>query len=326
MKRREFIAGVAAWSATSAVQAQSNRLPTIGFLGLSSAEGDGPTLIAFRRGLSEAGRTEGSNVRIESRHADGDASRINTLIADLSAVPVDVFLAPGQAVARALRRSTQTPIVAIGLPPVQSDPELFESLARPGGTLTGFASFGEEMSAKRIEFLKEIDPNVSIIGILHNATDSTFNAWGERSEASARAQGLKPRRIGLSSTSVAELRDRLRAFRADGGTALIVVRDFLTSTLRLEICRVALELGIAIIAEQREFADAGALFTYGANIPDLFRRAAGYVDRILKGDKVSELPIQLPTTFELVVNLRTAKLLRHEVPPLLLARADEVIE
>lgn len=326
MKRREFVATLLACAAPIPTLGQGRRLPTVGFLGLASAEGDQPTLTAFRRGLNEAGRIEGRNVLIEARHAGGDASRTNALIAELAAVPVDVFLSPGQAVSRALRRSTQIPIVAIGLPPLQSDPELFESLARPGGTLTGFASFGEEMSAKRIEFLKEIQPGATIIGILHNATDSTFNAWGERSEVSARAQDLKPRRIGLSSTSVTELSHKLREFRAEGGTALIVLRDFLTSTLRLEICRAALELGIAIIAEQREYAETGALFTYGANIPDLFRRAAGYVDRILKGDKVSELPIQLPTTFELVINLKTAKALGLTVPPLLLARADEVIE
>ena len=326
MRRREFIAALASWAATTPVRAQSSRLPTVGFLGLASEEGDRPTLAAFRRGLSEAGRIEGRNVRIEARHAGGDASRTNALIAELTAVPVDVFLAPGQAVARALRRSTRIPIVAIALPPVQSDPELFDSLARPGGTLTGFASFGEEMSAKRIEFLREMNPSCAIIGILHNATDATLSAWGERSQASARAQGLKPRRIGLSSTSVAELDDQLRAFRAEGGTAVIVVRDFLTSTLRLEICRAALESGIAIIAEEREYAEAGALFTYGANIPDLFRRAAGYVDRILKGDKASELPIQLPTVFELVINLKTAAALGLTVPTFLLARADEVIE
>ena len=326
MRRRAFVAALLACAAPMPTLGQGRRLPTVGFLGLASAEGDQPTLTAFRRGLNEAGRIEGRNVLIEARHAGGDASRTNALIAELAAVPVDVFLSPGQAVSRALRRSTLIPIVAIGLPPVQSDPELFETLARPGGTLTGFASFGEEMSAKRIEFLKEINPNATTVGILHNATDLTFSAWGERSEASARAQGLKATRIGLTSTSVVELNEQLRAFRAQGGSTLIVVRDFLTSTLRIEICRAALEFGIAVIAEQGEFAEAGALFTYGANIPDLFRRAAGYVDRILKGDKVSELPIQLPTTFELAINLRTAKALGLTVPPLLLARADEVIE
>jgi putative ABC transport system substrate-binding protein len=272
------------------------------------------------------GMVEGQGWQFEHRHADGDALRGAGIIRDFAALPVAVFIVPGPSAARAIRRATTIPLVAIGLPPVQSDPDLFASLARPGGSVTGFASFGEEMSAKRIEFLRETIPALSAIGVMHNAADPTFDAWGRLSEASARAQGLRVLRLPLTQRDPVALAAGMRALRQEGAQALVVVRDFLTSSMIEDITATALAEGIAVIGDQARFAHAGALFSYGANLPDLFRRAAGYVIRILRGEKPGDLPVQLPTAIEFVVNLRTARALGLTVPHPILARADEVIE
>jgi len=192
--------------------------------------------------------------------------------------------------------------------------------------VTGFSAYGEELSAKRIQMLKEVLPGLKVLGVLHNATDPTFRNWGEQTMADAKKQGLEPLRLGLTSPSVAAAEEHIGKLRAAGGGAVIVIRDFLTSTLMEDICRGGAQARIAVIGEHSDFARAGALFSYGADIADLFRRAAGYVDRILKGEKPGELPIQLPTKFELVINQRTARTLSLAIPEALLARADETIE
>jgi putative ABC transport system substrate-binding protein len=326
ISRRQLLGGLGTLAVPGASRAQTGRPVVVGFIGLASEAGDQPTLDAFRRGLAEVGRPEGPALRIVARHAGGDASRVGAMIQSLANIPVDVFLSPGPAVTRPLRMSTSIPIVAIGLPSSQSDPELFESLARPGGTLTGFASFGEELSAKRIEILKQAMPDLATVGVVHNATDRFFNEWGQRTASDAEAQGLRSIRLGLTSASPVEFQAHVDRLVAGGGKALIVVRDFLTTTMRDDICRLALAGGVAAVAEQREFAEAGALLSYGPDVQDLFRRAAGYVDRILKGERPSDLPIQLPSKLDLALNLRTAKTLRLQVPPLLLAQANDVID
>ncbi len=302
------------------------RLPVVGFVGFASTEGDAATVAAFRDGMRAQGQAEGRTWRLDHRHAGGDVARGAAIIRDLAAVPVDVFVVPGPAAARAVRRASAIPLVAVGLPPVPSDPELFASLARPGGSVTGFASFGEEMSAKRIEFLRETIPGLSAVGILHNSTDPTFDAWGRLTEDSARAQGLRAVRLGIAARDPAVLAAGMRRLREDDVRALVVVRDFLTSSLIDEIVATALAEGIAVIGDQSNYAEAGALFSYGASQADLFRRAAGYVVRILRGEKPADLPVQLPTAIEFVVNLRTARALGLALPQAILARADEVIE
>jgi len=242
------------------------RLPVVGFVGFGSAAADRPSVTAFREGMRSQGMIEGQGWQLDHRHADGDAMRGAAIIRELTALPVDVFIVPGPSAARAVRRATAIPLVAIGLPPVRSDPELFATLARPGGTVTGFASFGEEMSAKRIEFLREIIPGLGTIGVLHNAADPTSDAWGRLSEASARAQGLAVQRLPLAQRDPAVLAAAMAALRGEGGRALVVVRDFLTSSLIAEIIATAQAEGIAVIGDQARFAEAGALFSYGANV------------------------------------------------------------
>ena len=199
-------------------------------------------------------------------------------------------------------------------------------MAKPGGSLTGFSSLGEDLSVKRIELLRELLPAATVVGILHNAADPVFRDWGVQTEVSARAQGLKPLRFGLSSSSTTRPRLLLRRLRADGADAVIVIRDFLTHSLTDEIVTTSTKLGMPVLAEQAFFAQAGAIMSYGTHFPDLFRRAAAYADRIIKGERPGDLPIQLPARFELIINMRVAKALGLTMPDSLLLQADEVIE
>jgi len=326
VRRRDVLVGLAVLPVgTHALARAGGTPPRVGFLGFASEYADRPTLDAFRRGLQEQDLVEGRTILMEARHAGGDLSLATRIIEELVRKPVDVFVAPGPAAARSIRRATNIPIVAIGLP-LNGDRDLFASLAKPGGTVTGFSTFGEELSTKRIEILREVLPGTRLVGILHNMADPVFRDWGVQTEASAREQGLQPRRLGLSSGEPNEVGALLRSLRAQGGEAVIVIRDFLTATLKDEIMRTSAELGISIVAEQASFPQAGALMSYGPDIPDLFRRAAGYVARIIRGDKPGDLPIQLPTKFEFVINLRTAQRLDIPISPALLAQVDQVIE
>lgn len=328
MKRREFIklVGGAAASWPLVARAQQQRIPIVGFVGFANADVDAVTVNAFRKALVGFGHIEGRTIIVNTRSADGDVARGHAMIDELVALPVDVFLSPGPAAARAIVRKTSIPVVAVALPAVQSDPELFQSLSRPGGTVTGFSAFGEEISAKRIEMLKEIVPGLKKLGVMHNATDPTFSAWGSQTMAYAGRAGLEPVRLGLSAPSAAQLTEQINKLADDGGTAMIVIRDFLTVAMMKDICRIATDARIAVIGEHAEIARAGALFSYGADLTDLFRRAAGYVDNILKGGKPAEMPIQLPTKFELIANVKAAQMLGLTFPLSILVLADQLIE
>jgi putative ABC transport system substrate-binding protein len=330
MKRRDFLGmlgAAATWPEVALAQQDgSRRIPTVGFLGFASAAIDAAIHQPLRKALADLGYVEGRSIIVEIRTANGEIARGHAIVDEFIALPVDVLFAPGPAAARAVVRKTKIPVVAIALPAVQSDPELFQSLARPGGTLTGFAAFGEEMSAKRIAMLKEILPGLTRLGVMHNATDPTFSAWGDQTMADTEKLGIKPIRAGLTAPTPAQVTEQIRKLADAGGTAMIVIRDYMTAAMINEICRVGADMKVAVIGEQAEFAQAGALFSYGADIVDLSRRAAGYVDQILKGKKPSEMPIQLPTKFELIVNLKAAHALGLTIPPTILALSDAVIE
>jgi putative ABC transport system substrate-binding protein len=334
MRRRDFLRKVvgivgtaAAWPPLArAQQGVTPHIPIVGFVGFATPEIDNPTLRPFREALAGLGYVEGRNIIVDARSTFGDVARGHELIDEFVARPVDVLLSPGPAAARAIVSKTKIPVVAVALPAVQSDPDLFQSLARPGGSLTGFSAFGEEMSAKRIEMLREILPGLRKLGVMHNATDPTFSAWGARTMMEAKAAGIEPVRLGLSAASPAAVAEQVRVLADAGGAAMIVIRDYMTAAMLKEICRAGLDAKVAVIGEQGEFARGGALLSYGADIGDLFRRAAGYVDLILKGQKPAEMPIQLPTKFELIVNLRTASALALAIPPTILVLTDETIE
>jgi putative ABC transport system substrate-binding protein len=174
--------------------------------------------------------------------------------------------------------------------------------------------------------LKEILPGLTKLGVMHNATDPTFSAWGDQTMADTEKLGIEPIRAGLTAPTPTQVTEQIRKLAEAGGTAMIVIRDYMTAAMINDICRIGSDMKVAVIGEQAEFAQAGALFSYGADIVDLSRRAAGYVDQILKGQKPSEMPIQLPTKFELVVNLKTARALELTIPPTILVLTDQVIE
>ena len=323
--RRALLTGVAALAATRTASAQQVALPRVAFMGFATADSDAPSLAAFREGLREQGLVEGQSLIVEARHAGGNIDVATKMIDELVRLPVAVFISPGPAATRSIKRSTGIPIVGVGLPP-NGDAELFASVARPGGTLTGFSTFGEDLSAKRIDILTEVLPRSRVIGIMHNATDPIFREWGQQTADYIAKAGLSSIRMPVRTTNPLELVDHLATLKSRGGDVVIVIRDFLTHSLREEIVRGAHELGISVIAEQRLFVEIGALMSYGPDIPDLFRRAAGHVARILRGTPPGDIPIEFPTRFELALNLNTARAFGVPIPQTILARADEVID
>ncbi len=300
--------------------------PVVAFLGFATPQADHETLEALRQGLARQGLIDGSTLALEVRHASGDLAVAERYIEELIKRHTAVFVVPGPAAARLVVQRTATPVVAIGLLPTAPTGDPYGSLARPGGSVTGFSTFGEELSGKRIELLRRALPGMTMLGILHNVADPVFRHWGEATDGAARAQGLRTLRLGLTSQSDIELSQRLNELKAAGGNTLIVIRDFLTSSLMQQTCRLALDRGVATIAEHRAFAEAGALMSYGPDLPDLFARAAVYVDRILKGARPADLPIQLPTKFELAINLATAQRLGITLPRDILFAADVTID
>lgn len=327
MKRRHLLAGLASVVGQPGVLAQAQPVPRVCYLALATRQSDARSVAAFRDGMRAAGQVEGTSFLLIELYADGNLARAEAMLRAQLETPVAAFLVPGAAAARLILRLTRAiPIAAVGLHPRGGQTDLFATLAKPGGMVTGVSNFGEELAAKRVQLLKEAVPGLTTVGVLHNTTDPLFLRWGEETEVEIRAQGLAATRLGLTSTSLDALQQTLHGGRSRGVQALVVVRDFLTSALYEAISRSGREMGLAIIAEERRYPEAGALMSYGANDNDLFQRVATYVDRILKGAKPADLAIEQPTRFELVINLKTAKTLGRTIPQSLLLRADEVIQ
>ncbi len=324
--RRHAMAGIGAALMSPRLMAQQAQLPIVFFMALATPESDAASIAAFRDGMRDLGHVEGRSYQLIERYAAGDIARAQTTLREQTDRLPDVFLAPGPAAARIILRVRQTvPIVTVGLHPQGGQSDLFASLARPGGMVTGVSNIGEQLAAKRVQLLGEAMPGLKRIGVLHNTTDPVFRRWGEETEREARAQGFAAERLGLESTSTDALGKALRGAAARGVGAIVVVRDFLTSSLYRPIAQISRDIGLGVVAEERRYADAGALMSYGASDRALFRQAAGYVDRILKGAVAADMPVQQPTQFELVINLGTARALGLEIARSLLLRADEVI-
>jgi len=330
VRRRDFVTGIggATLAASSVVQAQTgDSPPVVGFLGLASRATHLDDIAAFRDGLGRRGYIDGRTIIVEDRYADGKVERFDALLDDVMSRGAGVVVVPGLAAALAIReRAPELPVVAVGLPSTVIYPDLLSSLHRPGGSVTGFSHFGEDLAIKRVELLREVVPTLATVAILHNSVDPLYRAWGEKTEEAALQQGLKTVRLGLETVSSEQLAALMEAARDAGADGLLVVRDFLTHTMMDEVVQAAADLHIGVMAEQSQYVEAGALMSYGANMPDLFRRAATYVDEILQGASPAEMPIQLATAFELVINQGTAEDLGIEIPPSILLRADEVIE
>jgi len=325
--RRAFIGALAGglMAAPRIADAQpAGKLHRIGMLETISMALNAANLEAFRQALRELGYVEGRNYIIEYRSADGRSERFPDLAAELVRLKVDVILTRGTPAVMAAKSATGAiPVVMAA----SSDPVLsgvVASLARPGGNITGLSSIVHEVSGKRLELIREVVPGVSRIAVLfimNNAAEAL--QWKETEIA---ASSL---RVQVQLLDVRKAGDFGRAFDAaikQRAGALVVGLDTLTQTNHRFIVDLAAKHRLPTIYGTREFVDAGGLMGYGVSYPDLYRRAATYVDKILKGAKPADLPVEQPTKFDLVINLKTAKALGLTIPPSLLARADEVIE
>lgn len=327
MKRREFITlvGGATIACSPAALAQQQEKPQrIGLLIPVSAEAAAANVAAFRQGLRDLGYTEGRDVELESRNADGKDDLLPGFAAELVRAGVDVILTWGTPAARAAKEATsKIPIVmaAVGDP---TETGIVQSLARPGGNITGFTSIAVEIDGKRLEFLRDIAPTLSRVGVFWNPANPLGKLLVNQTKLAADSLGLELLLIPIQE--VGQFEQASATMIREPPNGLTVNTDLLFLDNRSRILDMVAKARIPASYPFREFVDAGGLMYYGPNYPDLFRRAATYVDKILKGAAPGDLPVEPPTKFELVVNVKTAEALGLTVPQSIFGRADEVIE
>ena len=312
-------------TAVRALRAQQKAIPVIGFLNGTSPDAAAPFVAAFRQGLNESGYVDGQNAAIEYRFGEGRDDRLPALVADLVGRNVDVIVAAGGApLALAAKSATSTlPIVFTGV----GDPValgLVASLARPGGNVTGFSLLSVELTPKRLELVSELVPWAGVIALLVNPNNPQTEGVVRDVQEAARAKRveLPVLKAGVDS----EIDAAFASLVQQQVGALVVQADAFFTSRREKLVALAARDGVPAIYALREFTAAGGLISYGSSLTATYRQAGIYAGRILGGAKPADLPVQQPTTFELVVNLRTAKALGLAVPPSILARADEVIE
>jgi len=327
MKRREFITllGGAAAEWPRAARAQQQSMPVIGFLNARSLRSDSRLVTAFHQGLGETGYVQGQNVAIEYRWAEGYNDRVPALAAELVRRQVAVIVATGgNIVALAAKAVTSTiPIVfTTGGDPVLMG--LVTSLNRPGGNITGISALTGLLGAKRLEILHELVPKAAMIGVVMNPTNPNAEAYARELQEAARTRGQQIHILNASTEG--EIDIALASLVQLRAGAVLIVTDAFFTGWRDQLVALAARYAIPAIYDENRFAAAGGLITYGTNFADMYRQAGLYAGRILKGEKPADLPVVQPTKFDLVINLNTAKALGLDIPPTLLARADEVIE
>jgi putative ABC transport system substrate-binding protein len=327
VKRREFITlfgGAAAWPLAAGAQ-QAERMRRIGVLVNAGANTPDvqARLAAFRLELQKLGWTEGSNVNFDFRTADGNSGKLRKYASELIALRPDVVLAVSSLSVAALQRASQSvPIVFVTVvDPVGSG--FVESLGRPGGTTTGLAAFEYSLSSKWVELLREIAPTVARAAVLRDPGNPSGIGQFAALQVAAPSLGVDLRPIDVRDTVGME---RLLATFVQSAGGGMIVTSAGSAARRDLIIMLAAKYRLPTVYPFRSFISAGGLISYGPDLVDQYRRAAGYVDRLLKGEKPADLPVQAPTKYELVINLKTAKALSITIPPTLLARADEVIE
>jgi len=322
--RRAFITmlGGSILAAPLAAGAPPTRPPRVGILFNASPTTVTLQLEAYRRGLRELGWIEGQTVMIEYRWAEGNPDRLPALVAELVQVKVDVIVLSGTAAIRAARRATSTiPIVFVMLAdPIASG--FVQSLARPGGNMTGLASQFEELITKQLQLLKEAVPKASRVALLYHP-ESPSTVLSE-AETAARRLGLTARTLKVAGP--AEFESAFKTVRSERGEAIHLLPSPFFSAHRRKLIELATRYRLPAVYEFKNYVEDGGLMSYGPSINEMYGRTAGYVDRILKGAKPGDLPIERPTKFELVINLKTAKALGLTIPQSLLVRADEVIQ
>ena len=303
---------------------QPKKVPRIGFLGASSASVLAARIEAFRQGLRDLGYVEGKNIVIEWRSAEGKLDRLPALAAELVRLKVDVIVTTGPAPTRPAKEATSTiPIVmAFDNDPVGNG--FVASLARPGGNITGLSTLAPEISGKQLEVLKEIVPRLSRVAVLGSSTTPGNAQSLKETELAAGAFGVK-----VQYLDVRDPKDIDTAFQATGKgrtDAILVLTSPVFNPYRTEIADLAAKNRLPAIYSTLEFVEDGGLMTYGVSLTDLYRRAATYVDKILKGAKPVDLPVEQPTKFEFIINLKAAKQIGLTIPPNVLVRADKVIK
>jgi putative tryptophan/tyrosine transport system substrate-binding protein len=321
MKRREFIG----WSLAapfSAVFAQSNGQVRLGYLWVGAEGSDGQTWSGIRQGLADIGLVEGRNLAIERRYADGRVERLSALATELVKLDVAVLLTPGAVVTRAARSATETiPIVSVTNDPVGLG--LVQSLAHPGGNVTGLTiTASDQLVGKWVELLKDVTPILKKAALLYDPRPAPTFDQVARDVSTTICVEVIPFRV----TNAEEMTTALTAVETARPDGLLVSNDALLLSARSTLVAFAKNRALPAVYGQREYVDAGGLMSYATNIHDVWRRAGPIVEKILRGSKASEIPIEQPTKFQLVINLKTARALGLTVPPTLLARADEVIE
>ena len=327
MIRRTFIAALGSAAAWPVVARAQQRIPVIGYLTtVSSVAGAADLASAFRRGLAQAGFTDGRNVIIEYRHADGQTDRLPMLAGDLVSRRVDILAAMGGS-ASALAAKSATTNIPIIFTAGDADPVeagLVSSLARPGGNVTGFSFLGGKLGAKRLEVLRELVPNAKVIGVLVNPKNRSTEIDRRELETAIVGGGQQAAVIEVGPTDdLAAAFDDLAKKKVE---ALVVTADPTFTNRRTELAVLAARHILPTIYQWNLFVQVGGLMSYGTELADGFYQAGIYAGRVLKGEKPADLPVLQPTKFALAINLKTAKALGLIVPPSLLARADEVIE
>jgi putative tryptophan/tyrosine transport system substrate-binding protein len=324
MNRRAFVTGLGAVLAAplSAGAQQAGKVPRVGVLSGGSPS-DSRAGDAWRQGLRELGYVEGQTIVIEYRWAEAKYERFPRLAAELVHLRVDVIVATVAAAVRAAKHATNAiPIVMVVNDPVAAG--FVSSLARPGGNITGMSMMSPEVVGKQLELLRQVVPNISRVAVLANPTNPGNAAQLRQAEVVARTLGMQLHPLEAQSPS--EIGRAFAAMTRERADALLVLLDPILADERKQIADLSAKAHVPAMYALRLHVDAGGLMAYGADIFDLYRRGAIYVDKILKGAKPGDLPIEQPTKFELVINLKTAKALGLTIPPSLLLRADQVIE
>jgi putative ABC transport system substrate-binding protein len=327
MDRRRFLltslAGVLAVPLGAEAQ-RAGKVHRIGFLGNSTAAFEANLVGPLREGLRERGYVEGQNIVIEYRWAEGNYERFATLIAELLARNVEVIVTAGTPASLAVQKATMSvPLVMVAVgDPVATG--LVASLARPGGNITGLTSTAEETEGKRLELLREVIPKLSHVAVFWNPENPILLVQLKEIRAAAQVLGIKVQVLEVRTPG--ELEETFNAIVRERPAALLVMGDRLFLHNRQRIIDFATKQRLPVVPVHPELVEAGGLMSFGASYPGMHRRAAYFVDRILKGAKAADLPVERPTKFELVINLKAAKAIGLTIPPSLLARADQVIE
>jgi len=325
--RRAFIGALAGGLLAAPLTAEAQapaKVPRIGFLTLLSSPESPQLLVAFRQGLRELGYVEGQTIAIEYRFAADRPERLPALAAELVRLKVDIIVTASPPPTEAARQATSTiPIVfAASGDPVATG--FVASLARPGGNVTGLATLSADVVGKQLELLKEVAPKVSRVAVLQNPGNPGHPNQSRLAEGAAQVLGVQLQILDARTSS--EIDAAFAAMRKQRAGGVLVLRDAMFRTQRTQVVALAAKSRLPAVYGFREQAEAGGLMAYGASVPHMYRRAATYVDKILKGAKPADLPVEQPTTLELVINLKTAKALGLTIPPSLLQRADEVIQ